>query len=190
MSVTIPADDFVRCVMSVLPCASTDMTLPALVAVNVSWDGTEVTFRTTNRYVAAVQALPYAAPEDYVCGSISIPVATVKNALSVIKATTVPGRMPAAVTIDVDLRTVLGIPFEDVGEFPKIDSLFPKATAPAESMIINPAYLALLAGPKIKGRVPTLEFALAGPVKPITVTRQGDDTFRGLLMPCRPGVAA
>lgn len=182
MTITIPAKDFTRCVLSVLACAGDDMTVPSLAVVNVSWDYDRVLFMATDRYVAAEHQLPM-PDADRAHGAISIPRDTIKRALAVIKATT-----PENVTINNIAHTVLGIPFRGVGEFPKIATLFDKAFATfaaVESILWDPAKLAQLAGPKVKGRYSPLRVQFTGAAKPMLVTRQGDHDFRGLLMPCR-----
>lgn len=184
---TMPAADFVRGVTSVLAAASGDRTLPVLNAVLVEWDAYGVTFAATDRYVCAEQVVPL--PDDArEAGKALVPVEVVKSVLAVLKATAPKGNLADDRNVLVDDCEVYGQAFESPGDFPRYRSLFPAADAEGEiaAVVFDPALLAKLAGPKVKGRLPALRLKFTAPVKPVLVTRQDDEHFRGLLMPIRP----
>lgn len=193
MNLTLPAADFVRGVNSVIACAGDSKTIPALHCVHVAWDALSgVQFVATDRYVCAEQTIPFRegeTVEDF--GAVSIPLDAVKNALAVIKATN-----PATVTVTSDGQytpgSVAGIAFAGVGEFPKYASLFPSldSLGSVEAFIVDPAKVAQLAGPKVKGLHSPMRIAFgASAIKPALVTRTNDEHFRGLLMPIRPATS-
>ena len=193
MKLTLTAEAFASGVNSVLACAADDRTVPALACVFVCWDETSVKFVATNRYVLGEQTVmrPEAAEGDDIEGRTSIPLDAAKSALAVVKAT-----KPATVEIVSDGQyqqgSVAGVSFEVPGDFPKYESLFPATAGPVEALAADPARIAELAGPKVKGRTAALRFTFAGdPKKPITVARlpwpgtEVDESFRGLLMPIK-----
>lgn len=203
---TIPTDAFLRGVSSVLPCADTDRTMPALNTVNIAWDTDGWVFAATDRYVLGEHAI--AAPDpDRVAGSVSVPVDALKSALAVIKATSPDliaislawERGSGADPLTYVPASVLGIPFESPGEFPRYKPLFPAAEDYSDLGVcaFDPAKVAQLAGPKVKlgrgsARHRDMRFiftkpskAGSGHLRPITVTRIGDEEFRGILMPVR-----
>lgn len=198
MTITLSAADFVRGVNSVLACASGDRTLPAISCVRVEWDERAVVFVATDRYVMGEQTIERPAPaspdEVRACGAVSIPLETVKAVLTVLKATAPKGNLAdgrevmLAACDERGRGEVYGQAFESPGDFPKYRSLFPHESTQAEisRVLFDVDKLAQLAGPKVKGRREPLECRFTGEVKPICVTRVGDDTFRGLLMPIRP----
>lgn len=182
-TLTIPAADFVRCVQSVIGCASTDITTPVLCAVHISWGDLDVKFEATNRYVAAEQTYP-TRDDARAPDAVVIPTGALKRALAVIKATA-----PETVTIDPDMPTVAGLAFVVPGNFPQLEKLWTTGRADIGTVLIDPNLISLVAGPKIKGKLPTLQFTFTGETKPVLVARQGDDTYRAILMPCRPAAS-
>lgn len=191
-SITLPALAFVDGANSVILCASDDRTVPALNCVRVIWDAERVLFVATDRYTLAEQTIRREEAVGDVEGAVSIPLAAVKSALAVIKA--------GAVT-DVAIEaggpyedgSVAGVAFTEPGEFPRYELLFPRPDAFSEigELAFDPALVAKLAGPKVKGKFAGLKFTFgSGPTKPVTVHRMRDNevtgpTFRGLLMPIR-----
>jgi DNA polymerase III sliding clamp (beta) subunit (PCNA family) len=192
-TLTIPAQHFADGVNSVLACASTDRTVPALFVIRVDWDAEAVRFIATDRYVLGEQTIPRPEPVGDDEGAISVPVPAIKPALALIKA----GAL-AEVTIECNADawgkgSVGGVAFDGVAEFPKYRALFPhdSAVTAIERNAFDPAKLIQLAGPKMKGSYCSLVLEYTGEAKIIRVQRQGgltlNEGFRGLLMPIRLG---
>lgn len=191
-SLTLPAPAFAAGVNSVIACASDDRTVPALCAVRIIWDADRVLFVTTNRYVLAEQEIAREDPAGDDEGAVTVPLVAIKAALAVVKAAAV-----ADVVIECggswQPGTVAGIAFDEPGEFPKYEALFPRPDAFGDvgHLAFDPSLIAKLAGPKVKGHYAGLKFTFgAGPAKPVLVHRMRDNevtgpTFRGLLMPVR-----
>lgn len=197
MKLTLTAEAFLSGVNSVLACASSDRTFPALNCVFVKWDEVRVAYVATNRYVLGEQTdrrpgVDGAIYEgDDVEGQVSVPVDALKAALTLVKAAK-PTTVELVAEGAYQRGSVAGIAFEEPSEFPRYESLFPKTEGPVETMAADPLRIAELAGPKVKGRPAVLRFTFAGsPNKPVTVARapwpgtEVDESFRGLLMPIK-----
>lgn len=191
-NLTLPAPSFVEGINSVIACADDDRTVPALNCVRVIWDAERVLFVATDRYTLAEQTIRREEAVGDVEGAVSIPLAAVKSALAVIKAGAVTD-----VAIEAngshEQGSVAGVAFTEPSEFPRYEAVFPHPDTYSEvgQLAFDPALVAQLAGPKVKGRYAGLKFTFgSGPTKPVTVHRMRDNevtgpTFRGLLMPIR-----
>lgn len=193
----MPAADFVRGVTSVLACAGGDITVPAINCVRIEWDAATAFFAATDRYVLAEQTIPLAADPERVAGAVSVPLEALKSVLAALKATAPKGNLLDVREVEIPAvgeygqGAIAGVDFGTPGDFPKYRSLFPGEGTRGEvtRVLFDPDKLAQLAGPKVKGRREPLDCRFTGELKPICVSRVGDDTFRGLLMPIRPTAA-
>lgn len=200
VTVTLPATELVRAIVSVMPCAGRDVTMPAINAVHIEWGATEIVCAATDRTVLGehtVTLLESQCDPARESGAVSVPLDTLKSFLAVVKAT-----RPDAVTLELEGHeyrgqvewargTIQGIPFGAPGAFPKYRTLFPHRDSfgPIGSMIVDPARIAQLAGPKVRGKFSPLRFDFTPSEnfpKPVTVTRLGDEEYRAIVMPIRP----
>lgn len=191
---------------AVIPGASTDKTLPVLNAVQVTLTHDAVTLHSTDRYVLMEYTIT--VPEgDRTIDADAAPVAftlTLDDAKSIVKATparpaewlrAVPTVTEGATQYDPKVMTVAltgGATFTfraAEGEFPAARRLFPDNTEPKIDGLLGLGHKQLgqiMTASKHLDKNAALVFA-AGPEahKPVVVTVEHNDAWRGLIMPRR-----
>lgn len=165
--------------------ASTDATIPVLCHVALVADGTTLTLKATDRYVAGRYTIDYAG-EPFAVSVHRTDVATIlallkpwSGARSDATATlTMEGVRLTVATYDTSGNVATG----DIADLPKIDSLFPSedgASLPDGTIAFNPAYLAKFA--KVADKHEPMRLYMKGAMKPALV--KIGEHFTGLIMP-------